>query len=225
MDQEKIKRQRPFFVFCGCSRKGYTPELFGKDRQFDVALHNYDTDPNIPGLDQAEYVVCEPAREKLETAHKLIPELPTYSYYAFLDDDLEISTAQINELFHLGAAAKLPLFQPSLSSSSFISHKHLRQQFRLYHPISPIRWVPFVEIQCPFFSHDALFKCLWTFGLNCSGWGLDCYFWPGMVGRETYVIDDIAIGHHRPVGGGAGRKLHNGLTAQQELWIAERIHP
>lgn len=202
---------RPYLVFCSVNGKKFTPELFGPTREFDVALHDYSPESEQPTTKTAEYFIHSPAREKFETAAKLLPGLPDYKGYAFLDDDLTISTSELNQLFRAGDALRFPLYQPALTPTSYGSHPHLYAYSE-----TVARRVPFVEIMCPFFSEVAFQSCLWTFSHNASAWGLDCYLWPGLVNGECFVIDRLAIGHYRKPGR-RDRKLHNGLTPYEEL--------
>jgi len=206
-------------VFCSTSIKSKpTPELFGKDREFDVCLHYYDAPEDYIGVEELiEWV--EPKGvwhwyqqgEKLEVAFDVIPHLPAYSQYAFLDDDLTVSTGQLNQLFRIGDSLGLPLYQPALTTNSYSSHSHLYQS--IGREVYPVRKVPFVEIMCPFFSWAALSLCLPTFNRNISAWGLDLYVWPLLV--DGYVIDSLAIGHMR-MPGRRDRVLRNGLTPMEE---------
>ncbi len=206
---------RPYLVFCSVGKTKPVPELFGADRLFDVALHDYSHWKQSGLAPREEYYFPFPKAEKLETAALMIPTLPTYRQYAFLDDDLTITTNQINRLFQAGDALNLDLYQPALDNLSHGSHQHLFQDHT-----APVRKVPFVEIMCPFFSKAGLDKCLPTFDINISGWGLDVFMWPERV--QPWVIDAIAIGHYR-VPNRRGRVMRNGLTPMQELWIMEKI--
>lgn len=211
---------RPYLVFCSVGSKGPTGDLFGLHREFDVAFHNYDSGATVvPRTREAEYYWLRPGAEKLNVAAALLPGiLGGYKQIAILDDDLALTTDDLNRLFRVGGALRLPLYQPALTLGSFCSHKHLFQSKRSL--AEPVRQVPFVEIMCPFFSRAALMDCLPTFDINESGWGLDCFLWPKAVGGECYVVDGILVGHYRmPVR--RDRTLRNGLTPMQELWIQQ----
>ena len=220
---------RPYLVFCSVGRDGAVPELFGEEREFDVALHVYDD--NCPKIGEPEYQ-WEREGEKLNVAATLLPGIyEQYKAVAFLDDDLTVSTDQLNRLFHI--PENLPyvqMWQPSLSRSSFVSWSHLittpewETAFLTMCATgctSPIRCVPFVEIMCPFFTREIMPEVMKTLDINQSGWGLDCFIWPKIA--AAYVIDNIAIGHYRPPAR-RERLLQNGLTCQQELWIQQIIY-
>ncbi len=218
----KFKKVRDYLVFCSTNHGKAEAELFGGDRLFDVALHDYSSwvGTEVGTFRQGEYWFPFPKYEKFEAAAEVIPALPSYKYYAFLDDDLSISTDALNRLFQVGNALKLDLYQPALTKTSFSSHPHLYEDKWAR---CPIKEVPFVEIMCPFFSKDALDKCLPTFNINSSAWGLDIYMWPERA--QGYLINNIPIGHYRQPGR-RGRVLRSGLTPHQELWIMTKIfHP
>jgi hypothetical protein len=209
---------RPFLVWCSTKHGESKAELFGENRMFDVALHDYAPWTTIQRTAEAEYYLPSEGTEKFETAAANPLLLMQYDAVAFLDDDLEISTTMLNRLFLIGITYGLQIYQPALSRDSFYSHEHLRQDDRLFSP--PIRCVPFVEVMCPFFSADALKKCLWSFDLNQSGWGLDCFIWNKLC--KTHVLDIITVGHHRPPARRL-RTMRNGLTPFQELDIVKKI--
>ena len=217
--------KRDYLVFCSSNHGIVTPELYGDERKFDVCIHDYGhwTDHDMGVVRRSEYYFPYPNREKLETAAEIIPALPSYKYYAFLDDDLTVTTDELNRLFQVGDGLRLDLYQPALTRNSHSSWGHLLTQ-NLGHGLwnfNPVRSVEVVEIMCPFFSAKGLEACLPTFDINLSGWGLDCYMWPKRVAR--HVIDTIPIGHYREPGR-RQRKLRNGLTPYQELWIMKKIH-
>jgi hypothetical protein len=230
-------RDNLVFISTG-SLASCVPELFGPGRTFDVCIHQFDM--GAPGWEPTseEFYWSSPRPEfyfrkegeKLETAAKILRDpagytrdmLPAYKQYAFLDDDLTVSTETLNKLFMLGRALELPLFQPALARDSYGSHSHLFDRSLPSDTLPGIRWVPFVEIMCPFFSAAALDLCLPTFDINVSGWGIDHYLWPEIVQGRMAVIDRLPVGHYREPAR-RHRLMRNGLTPQQELWIQRMI--
>jgi hypothetical protein len=193
------------------------PDLYNEGRTYDVAIHDYDA--GIPPQNrQAEYWIPSPGTEKLETAHANLLSIGAYDQYAFLDDDLTITSADIDNLFKVGDALNLDLYQPALTPTSYSSHRHLFQN-ALGGPL-PARYVPFVEIMCPFVSAPALQEIYWTFGLNQSAWGIDCYIWPKIL--DGVVVESTPIGHYRKPAR-RERVMRNGLTPFQELDIIRKI--
>lgn len=215
-------RKRSYLVWVSANHCKMTPKLHTAPRWYDIAIHDYGdwTDEDVRKNCEAEYYLPSPYTEKFRTAANVLPALPSYSYYAFLDDDLDIDTATLNRLFVVGDSLDLDLYQPALSLDSYCSHNHLRQG-ALGGPV-PVRPVPFVEIMCPFFSAKALQRCLPTFDLNHSGWGLDCYVWPKLV-ETPFVIDNLPIKHLRAPARRT-RLAVNGLTPYQECEIVRKLN-
>lgn len=212
--------ERSNLVWMSSFATAFHPELLGGGRNFDVYIHDYAPTNVAYRLDEIEHYVNEIGTEKLETAGKHLPNLRPYNQYAFLDDDIEITTQQLNNMFDVGEALNLPIWQPALSVGSYGSHSFLFQQQN--HLTGPVRPVSFVEIMMPFFSHDALDACLWSFDVNISGWGLDCFVWPKILGTGGYVVDSIAVDHKRAPAR-RERVLRNGLTPAQECWIMQTL--
>lgn len=210
---------RPYLVFMSVGPAGPVSNLFEYCREYDVAFHEYAAVPS-PRTREAEYSWFRPG-EKLNVAASLLPGiLDGYRQIAFLDDDLSFTADDLNRLFHVGEALRLPLYQPALTRGSYSSWNFLNQIPDERSQV--VRHVPMVEIMCPFFSRFALNDCLPTFDINESGWGLDCFLWPKIVSGHTYVIDSIPVGHYREPAR-RQRILRNGLTSQQELWIQQVI--
>ena len=138
---------------------------------------------------------------------------------ALFDDDLEISTRDLNRLFRIGEACGLALWQAALSSRGYWTWRHLLQRAD-----SIARIVPMVEIMMPVFSAEALRTCWPTFLENYSAWGLDSALWPSLLaGKPLAVVDAVTVRHNRPVRS-ASRVLPSGLTSQQELHLLLHKH-
>jgi len=135
-----------------------------------------------------------------------------YQYYAFLDNDIEITTNQVNKLFEICDRNKLQLHQPTLTYQSCGSHLWL---FKRYLSEEDVREVPFVELMMPFFHKDALLKCFNSFTETESGWGLDV-LWAHLLEGKVTVSDSVTVTHAKPVESGQW-VLKNGKTAQREL--------
>jgi hypothetical protein len=212
---------RDYLVWVSANHGKMRPRLHSAERLYDIALHDYGawTAEDVRKVCEAEYYLPSPHTEKFETAAGMLPALPPYKYVAFLDDDLDIDTYALNSLFLVGDNLRLDLFQPALTNESFGSHAPLYQA--KYGKREPVRLVPFVEIMAPFFSKKALGKLIWSFDLNQSAWGLDCFIWKQHF--DCYVIDAIPMGHYRqPVR--RDRVMRNGLTPFQECDIIQKMN-
>lgn len=128
----------------------------------------------------------------INTHQKIIQQ---YSYIWLPDNDVSISTANINALFQLAATYQLQLSQPAMTG--FISHPFTQPQ-----PGSFMRYTNFVEVLAPLMHIDVLFKLKESFCINYSGWGYD-YLWPYLLGypeNRIAIIDSITMQHTKPIG-------------------------
>jgi hypothetical protein len=200
--------RRRFLVYCPVGGPGWKPDLFGADRKFDVALNSY----RGTALDSpAEYAFQERTQKLLGVHRNLTRIERSYDAYAFLDDDIEVGTGDLNRLFEYGIAQRFQLWQPALTSDSYFSHKWTRQA-----RLQGFRYRREVEMMAPFFSAAALQKCSESFGDGLSGWGIDMEAWPALLGKGgTAVVDGLPVRHARPVQARATRLAH-GLHPRQE---------
>jgi hypothetical protein len=185
---------RPYLVIIRCGARHSLVDD-GSERKFDLALNWYER-PGDPRLvDACEYSYSG-GLNKYKAARQFLNEglLSRFRGFMFLDDDLEITYSQLNQFLEYCNDQAFRLVQPSLSSDSFYSHKHLVNA-----KASGWRTVPMVEVMCPYFSGPALRVALKTFDLSYSTWGLD-HIWPQVLDVAPIVVDEITIRHTRPVG-------------------------
>ena len=141
---------------------------------------------------------------------RILPQLPAYKFYAFIDEDIDAPVATLNALFKIGEERALHLYQPALTKISHGNHDFLRVV-----PGSDVRSTNFVEIMTPYLSHEALQKVQPTFTLSELGWGLE-YLWSDILkGQGMAIIDSHPVTHIRPVQSGRW-KNQRGETAEQE---------
>ena len=119
-----------------------------------------------------------------------------YDYIWCPDDDISISTEDINRVFNIAREYKLQICQPA--TKGYVSHDIIR-------PVAGniLRYTNFVEIQAPLFSQEALNTLYSTFTYNISGWGYE-WLWAHLLGDpedKIAVIDSIVMEHTKPVGG------------------------
>lgn len=130
----------------------------------------------------------------------LRPEwLQQYDYFYFLDDDIEIDTRQISNLFALSRAMNVHISQAALTRDSFCSWPIFKQQQGSF-----CRFVGQIEVMAPLFSAEALQLCMPSFIANRSSWGVDAV-WSKILGYpedKLVVFDTVLMRHTQPVGGG-----------------------
>ncbi len=212
---------RSYLLWVSANQGRMTPLLHSADRLYDIAIHDYGdwTEEDVRKNCEAEYWLPFPRREKFEVAATMVNVLPSYRYYAFLDDDLTVDAVTLNRLFVVGDSLGLDLYQPALTSNSFYSHQSLCQFSGI--DSYPIREVPFVEVMCPFMSRKLVEKVSPLFDLNISGWGLDMHVWPKFA--KPYVIDKLPVAHMRQPAR-RDRIQRNGLTPHQEYEIIRKMN-
>lgn len=125
--------------------------------------------------------------------------LDQYEYFYFLDDDIDIDTESINRMFDISKGFDAWITQASLTLDSYCSWPILKHKDDCY-----VRYMGQIEVMAPLFSRYALEKCLDSFVVNRSSWGIDSA-WSAILqypAKKIMVIDEIQMAHTLPVGGG-----------------------
>ncbi len=219
--REQPSGRRRFLVFVQTSHpleKAYDPA-----RTFDVLLNFYDGPPTRewPGI---EYLVSQRGTKTTGIA-KLMAVRPdillSYDAVLFLDDDVELSSRSVDELFAKMEQAGLDLAQPSLSAESVCSWPVLKQPS----VGTNVRGLNTVEIMMPALSRLALRTASWTFDRSVSGYGVDLLLGREIVdrrGRKAGVIGSVVATHRKPIDsrGGSFYKFlrSSGINPKFELW-------
>ncbi|SNB75081.1 hypothetical protein SAMN07250955_11287 [Arboricoccus pini] len=165
---------------------------------FDMLVAAYDD--AAPKVEHPNVITIHQPGRKIAGLNKLFRACPSifsdYTFIALIDDDIETDAATINELFEIGAAYQLDLWQPSLTWDSHLSYVGLLQNDRF-----KLRYTNFVEMMCPFFRASYLKEAAFLFD---RGWetGIDL-IWSRVSERPLYrsaIVDAVAVKHTRPVG-------------------------
>lgn len=205
------KSKRTFLLYSPVNKMDLVADVFGEEREYDIALHDFGGDI-YSGHPDAEYKFSGRGH-KWACIQDNIPLIEReYQYYAFIDNDIEITTSQVNRLFRICVKNRTQLHQPTLTARSHCSHSWL---YKRRFSRTDIRIVPFVELMMPFFHREALLKCLHTFRESESGWGLDL-LWAKILEGNTTVSDSVSVVHSKPLESGSW-VLACGKTAIQEL--------
>ncbi len=163
------------------------------DRNFDLMLIYFGGEKDKYRLEADQYMQTKGLfkYENISAAIERFSELiRRYRAVWLPDDDNLCDTRTINRLFDLFRAYGLGLAQPSILPGSQISHAIVLQNV-----FCKLRYVNFIEMMCPLFTIEALFKVAHTFSLNRSGWGIDM-LWPRFLESEKIaIIDQIGIYH------------------------------
>ena len=109
-----------------------------------------------------------------------------YDRVFIVDDDIIISTRDINKLFEYQIMYDTWILQPSFLPASKISHPITRQV-----PGSDHRFTNFVEVNVPLFSKYAIDKCMEIYDPVLTGYGIDLLFiWYLGYRPDKYMIVD-----------------------------------
>jgi Protein of unknown function (DUF707) len=213
--------RRPWLVFVQ-TNGGHPARLHAEDRRYDLML-NYYHQPREP-MREAEYVFVQNGTKTTAIA-KLIEARPgifdPYDYVLFLDDDIDLSAAQIADFFECMRENGLDLAQPALAAGSYGWFPVLFRKAG-----SPgFRKVNHVEIMMPALSRRALAASANCFRQGISGFGVDVLIGATVArkfGPNVAVVDKVAARHLRAIdleGGALYRYLSaNGVDPSVEMW-------
>ena len=141
--------------------------------------------------------------------------LDNYNFFWIPDDDIEIDSESINEMFNLMIAHNIEVGQPSLTIDSYFTYLLLIQNTSF-----KIRYSNFVEIMAPCLKKNVLEKCLSDFEEAFTGFGID-FLWSHYAEEKEdniAIFDSISMKHTRPVGGPIYKELKkNNLDQMEEL--------
>lgn len=184
-------------VFVPVGKDSLHRQLLKGDADFDLHLLIYDGSYN-KFCNDSDFVACD-AGYKMDMVCRYLhrhPELfEKYEYFFLLDDDIVISTEDVNRLFSMMREYQLKIAQPSLVMS-YYTYKHTA-----FHPFYILRYTNFVEMMMPCFSRDALKAVLPTFEQKIRWCGIEMH-WPVLVGsnhKDMAIVDAVSAKHTRPV--------------------------
>ena len=196
-------KRRRFLLFVQGSR-AFRDVHASPHRSFDVLLNDYaaPTDLSSANYDPALEWVTTQNGTKTSAIRKLLTDAPHiltgYEFVLFLDDDVILTTAEIDRLFAVADSHHLDLAQASLTADSHCAFDTLKQP-RAGSGLTPLTGV---EIMMPVVSRRALQECGWVFAEGVSGWGVD--FLLGAAVRERFgntiaLIGDVVARHETPI--------------------------
>lgn len=198
--EEKVRLDRSYkknAVFVPVGKDSLHRQLLKGDADFDLHLLIYDGSYN-KFCNDSDFVACD-AGYKMDMTYRYLhrhPELfEKYEYFFLLDDDIVISTEDVNRLFSMMREYQLKIAQPSLVMS-YYTYKHTA-----FHPFYILRYTNFVEMMMPCFSRDALKAVLPTFEQKIRWCGIEMH-WPVLVGsnhKDIAIVDAVSAKHMRPV--------------------------
>lgn len=183
---------RPFLLYSSVDseRACYRRWIADGDRNFDVALTVYRGE-----LQNADIEVIRTRRGfKFPNFVAFCDEFDISDYQAVwvVDDDIQLSTQEINRLFETAIQYDLALAQPAYSADS-CTNWNLLYVDALYH----LRYSNFVENGVTLFSRAALQKCLPVMRDINTGHGAEFVFINAIaeLQQRVAVIDDVVCHH------------------------------
>ena len=112
------------------------------------------------------------------------------------DNDIRVDTLAINRMFELFEKYALKMAQPAIAGGE-VSYRALRPRRGVV-----LRYSPYVEVMCPLFTREALWRIAPTLLESRSGWGLD-WVWPRFFSQhEIAILDAVGVDHTGPLGRG-----------------------
>jgi len=108
-----------------------------------------------------------------------------YDRFFILDDDIEITSEDINRMFTISETHNLLICAPSFKHDSKISHP-----ITVHKPHTLLTYTNFVEVNTPLFRKDALVKYMKYYNPCLIGYGIDyLYIWAnGCNKTDSYAI-------------------------------------
>lgn len=189
-----------YLVISPIGNESLHPEWVKEKVNFDLVLIYYGGDESIAELNTKYtphiYMAKGSKYHLLKSFIKSnIDFISNYTHIWLPDNDVSISSENINKLFSLANEHQLSICQPAMDG--YFSHEITK-------PInnSILRYTNFVEVLAPLFDLETLLLVYDTFDLNHSSWGYD-YLWAHLLGYpkdKIAIIDDIVMTHTKPVG-------------------------
>jgi len=195
MAKDKFVNTKKNLVFTSAGdNTDFYKNWLGGNRNYDVFVVYYgDDDQKFNKYKSLVDKIWRRKGSKFQNFYYLYKNFPheilNYDAFYIVDDDIIMSTNDINKLFDTLYKYRLSICQPSFTNDSKISH-----EITLQIPGNILRYTNFVEVNTPVFSKDALIKMMKYYDESLIGWGIDyLYIWAnGINEKDKYaVIDNI----------------------------------
>lgn len=192
---------------------------FDDTPNFEILLFDYSKTFVGNEIEYANYIISEKTENKGQVLNCLSLYLKKtelkFNYIGIIDDDIIFRVSEFNYMLHIAECHSLDVFQPSVSSDSFYSHRKFIHKSGII--IAPTDWV---EIMAPFYKQDLFEACGDYYEKSISSQGIDCYLMPVMQRihnlNNTAIIHVATIKHTRPIRTHL-RTYSNGLIGLQEI--------
>ena len=213
------------FTSAGDNTQFYNHWL-GEHRNYDVWCVYYgNNDENYNKYETIVDKIWKRKGSKFQNFHYIYTNyrelLDKYDRFFIVDDDIVISTNDINNLFDISIKYDLWVCQPAFTEDSKISQPFLNKVIHGNH----LRYVNFIEVNTPIFEKDSLHKFMKYYDPILIGWGIDLlYMWVlGLEKEDKYaIIDSIKCinphDHHKDHSIREHNNIQN-FNKEQEYWV------
>lgn len=214
-----MEKNRDFLVFARVGKNSLHHRWLSGDtpRNWDLQLSQYDDAPDIGK--GGDLPLSKDKGTKWDSIYRYLTANPDvferYQYIMFMDDDLDISGADLNKFFEICRENDLLVAQPSLHPGSYFCYPILLQC-----PSMKLRFSNFVECMAPALRTDHLKDFLPRMANVKSGWGLD-HIWTVSMEDPSYraaIVDEISMLHTRPhnTAGGIKKAYDSGAVSPSD---------
>lgn len=188
----KFRPKRKYLLFSSVDtdRSAHSSWLEDLDRNFDIVLYIYKGELDDPRVD----LTIKKEGFKFPNFYEFskTTNIKHYNAVWIVDDDIQMSTADINRMFDIFDDNNLLLSQPSYDNKSISAWdiSHCDENYDL-------RFTNFIENGVAVISRQALEVCLPSMKYIKSGWGAD-FIWPMLLGfpdNKIAVIDKVQCCH------------------------------
>jgi hypothetical protein len=174
-----IDRQQRWCVFTSAGERNAIRRWLAGDtpRRWDLVVAYYgDDEQTFSEISKPCIYAFRTKGSKFQNLRKLLLQSPNffdrYSHVWVCDDDIQMSTAQINEAFEITEALGFWVAQPAMRSEGKNSH-----WINCYAgPQWDYRIVNFVEVGLPIFRRDKLIEFMAVYDGSLTGWGIDQWY-------------------------------------------------
>lgn len=183
--------RRPYLVFSSVDegRALLVEGLGSEDRQFDLVIYVYNGSIDKFDRETVDYCVSHPGYKFQNFYHfSQNCDISKYSAIWLVDEDVIISTYDINRMFNVFMENELQIAQPAYD-------RLFNWELCLADENFSLRYTNFVENGVAILARTAVECCLETMRYSKSGWGLD-FIWPKLCGfpfQGIAIIDEVVL--------------------------------
>jgi len=194
-----IETHRRWCLFTSAGNKNNIAQWLEQStsRQWDLVVAFYgDDDGQYSQLSKESFHAFRTKGAKFQNLKRLIIQHPNffddYSYVWVCDDDILMTSKQIEEVFSISETFQFWVAQPAFDARGKISHPLTRYAG----PQVDYRIVNFVEVTAPIFRQDKLVDFLHVYDGSLVGWGID-YWYTNHFAANVYgafaIIDKVCV--------------------------------